>query len=113
MSHHEGALWEISARTLPTIVVRAPNWMCAIGLAMQRLGVAGGMERVACERLQNGIVIVNDISTGLRMTARPVQATARAPVPNNDSPYLDWMLDCVREFSAASVYSQDPLQSIH
>lgn len=102
--------WEISARTLPTVVVQAPNWLCAVGLALERLGVAGGMERVACERLQNGAVIVNDISTGLRMTARPVQpATAPAPpLPSAENPYLDWMLDCL-----ATVYDQDPLQSIH
>ena len=95
--------WEISARTLPTIVVEAPNWMIAVGLAMERLGVLGGMERVACERLPNGQIIINDISTGLRLTACPVL------VGPQEAPFLDWMLDCISGFS----YDVDPLASIH
>jgi len=84
--------WEISARTLPTVIVQAPNWMAAVGTALERLGRIGGMQRVACERLSNGAIIVNDISTGLRLTARPVLPGEAVPA---GTPLLDWMLDCV------------------
>ena len=92
MGHQASTLWEISSRTLPTVVVAAPNWMAAVGLAMDRHRLSDGMERVACECLPNGIIILNDITTGRRLTIRRCQSD---PKPTPEQPLMDWMLDCV------------------
>lgn len=98
MNSQSPMLWEVSARTLPTVVVTAPNWMAAIGMAMDIHGLSDGMERVACERLRNGTIIINDLSSGRRITIRPRPAATSDAPP--ERPLMDWMLDCVMEQAA-------------
>lgn len=88
-------LWEVSARALPATTVRAPNWMVAMGLVLEQHGGVARMSMVACERLANGQIIVNDISTGMRLTVRPCVVPEAIPRRSSDSPFLDWMLDCL------------------
>ena len=94
MQENKMPLWEVSARVLPATIVGAPNWMVAAGLVLEQHGNVAGMRMVACERLANGQVIVNDISTGMRLMVRPCVMPQTPPARASDSVLLDWMLEC-------------------
>jgi putative methionine-R-sulfoxide reductase with GAF domain len=72
--------WSVSSRGLPTVEVRAPNWIIALGQGLEQLGKAQGVERLACEMLQNGTVIARDIASG---TGFVVQSTTSAEAPDS------------------------------
>ena len=108
-----GQRWEIGSRQYGIVVVEAPNWVAALGLALAEVGQDQGMDRVACERLPNGTIIVNDVSRGARFTVSPLapELPPPGPQPQGGARYLDWMLESSSGLYAT--YSQDPLTSIH
>ncbi|MFT5680170.1 MAG: hypothetical protein ACI8RZ_001076 [Myxococcota bacterium] len=98
--------WEIRSIHHPVITVIAPNWLAALGAAMTELGLEEGLDRMACERLSNGRIIVNDVGRKMRFTVRETTKRAETPPegprsalrpePPRRGPYLDWMLDGLR-----------------
>ncbi|MCB9675023.1 MAG: GAF domain-containing protein [Alphaproteobacteria bacterium] len=56
--------FSISSRGLQAVEVEAPNWIAALGLGLEALQRADGLERLACEVLPNGTVIARDVQTG-------------------------------------------------
>lgn len=54
--------------------VEAGNWLAALGLGLDRLGVVADIHRLACEVLPNGTVIARDVRTGSGFVVRPEQA---------------------------------------
>jgi len=88
--------WEIRSLRQPIVVVDAPNWLAALGMALAELGCDDGMERIACERLPNGQIIVNDLSHQERYTVRPIACVrvppSRLTMSEEAENVLDWML---------------------
>ncbi len=64
--------WSIGARGQAPVQVEANSWLVALGLGLERLDEADGIERLACEVLQNGTVIVRDISNGNSFVVQPL-----------------------------------------
>ena len=58
--------FRISSQHLPPLTVTATDWMSALGAALHRIGQIGGIDRMACERMANGDVIVNDLTNRRR-----------------------------------------------
>ena len=61
--------------------MEAPNWMAALGLGLQELGLMQDMSRIACESLPNGTVIVRNISTGQGFVVNEVDGMSPPPEP--------------------------------
>ncbi|MCO4744033.1 MAG: GAF domain-containing protein [Proteobacteria bacterium] len=64
--------FSVSARGAGSVQVAAPNWIAALGLGMEQIGANAAIERLACERLPNGTVIVRDIQSGAGFVVTPV-----------------------------------------
>lgn len=62
--------WKISGSTLEA-EVRAENWLVALGLALEENGSLPSVHQIACERLENGSIIVNDIQNRRRYRVQP------------------------------------------
>ena len=59
-------MWfQISAPGRAPQRIDAPNWLAALGLALDRTGQIGALGRLACEVLPNGGVIARDARSGL------------------------------------------------
>ena len=71
-------MWEICSSRHPRMLVEASNWLSALGEAFAELGADEGLERLACECLCNGMIIVNDLTRRERYTVRPI-ACVRLP----------------------------------
>lgn len=56
--------YRISSRTHGTVEVPASNWLVALGQGLEQLGVVANMDRIACEALPNGTILVRDVRTG-------------------------------------------------
>lgn len=54
--------WSVGARGLEPVEVTAASWISALGLALEGLGKIDGIDRLACEVLPNGTVIVREAS---------------------------------------------------
>jgi hypothetical protein len=64
-------LFEVSTRGLPPKSVEAPNWLAALGLGIDQLGVVAAIDRLACEVLPNGKVLARDVRSGLGFVVAP------------------------------------------
>lgn len=64
-------LFEVSTRGLPPQSVEAPNWLAALGLGIDQLGVVAAIDRLACEVLPNGKVLARDVRSGLGFVVAP------------------------------------------
>ena len=60
------ARFRISSQHLSPIILAATDWMSAFGAALHQLGRVGGIQRMACERMSNGNIIVNDMTNRRR-----------------------------------------------
>lgn len=54
--------WSVGARGVTPIEVEAHSWLSALAQALERMGKVDGIERLACEVLPNGTVIVREAS---------------------------------------------------
>jgi len=64
-----------------TVQIRARNWMVAFGMAMNLLGLDREINRLAIERLPNGVTIANDIEAGRRIVIRLATAADFVTAP--------------------------------
>lgn len=51
--------------------MEAGNWLAALGLGLDKLGLDADFNRLACEVLPNGTVIAQDVRSGSRFVVRP------------------------------------------
>lgn len=89
------SLYRVSSRALGVVEVDASNWLVALGEGLGRLGVVNTLDRIACEALPNGQILVRDVRTGLGFVVQPVDGTE--PEDTSDHPTDD-----------NGVFAQDP-----
>lgn len=65
-------VYRITSRTLGTVDVEAVNWLAGLGEGLARLGSAESMDRIACEALPNGQILVRDVRRGLGFVVQPL-----------------------------------------
>jgi len=63
--HRTETSWKISGSSLEA-EVQGENWLVALGYALEADGNLSSVQQIACERLVNGSVIVNDIQNRRR-----------------------------------------------
>lgn len=63
------------SRRKGAVEVNAANWLIALGLGLEQLGVMSGLDRVACEVLQNGQVLARDARFGDGYVVQPMGLT--------------------------------------
>jgi hypothetical protein len=63
--------WAVESLGITATIVRARNWLMALGLGLQRMGIVEDIQQMACERLPNGAIIVNDIGNRKRFVVKP------------------------------------------
>jgi hypothetical protein len=62
----------VSAQGNPGTPIEAANWLAALGVGLDRLGLVGAINRLACEVLPNGTVIARDARTGEGFVVQPM-----------------------------------------
>ncbi len=63
--------FQVSAPGIRPASVEAGNWLAALGLGLDKLGLDADFNRLACEVLPNGTVIAQDVRSGNRFVVRP------------------------------------------
>ncbi len=63
--------FQVSAPGIRPATVEAGNWLAALGLGLDKLGLDADFNRLACEVLPNGTVIAQDVRSGNRFVVRP------------------------------------------
>ncbi len=66
------SLYRVSSRALGIVEVDASNWLVALGEGLGRLGVVNTLDRIACEALPNGQILVRDVRTGMGFVVQPL-----------------------------------------
>jgi hypothetical protein len=78
-------LFRVSSPTSGNVEVEAPNWMVALGQGLAMLGETQSPDRLACERLMNGTVLVRDVRNGHGLVVQPLgDPTECAPEEDDD-----------------------------
>lgn len=65
-------VFRITSRSLGTVDVEGINWLAALGEGLARLGCGDAMDRIACESLPNGQILVRDVRRGLGFVVQPL-----------------------------------------
>jgi hypothetical protein len=73
------ALWRVSSPYTAPVTLRATDWISALGAALHQLGRAEHIDRMACERLPNGDLIINDLTHDCRYIVQMLAAAADLP----------------------------------
>ena len=73
------ALWRVSSPYTAPVTIRATDWISALGAALYQLGRTDQIERMACERLPNGEVIVNDLTLERRYVVQKLADATDLP----------------------------------
>lgn len=82
-------LFRVSSPTAGNVEVEAPNWMVALGQGLAMLGDTQSPDRLACERLMNGTVLVRDVRNGHGLVVQPLgDPTESAPEELDDATAL-------------------------
>ena len=61
----------VSTRGGKPAAVEASNWLSALGAGLEQLGVVAAIDRLACEVLANGTVLVRDVRNGQGFVVQP------------------------------------------
>jgi hypothetical protein len=88
--------YRVSSGTAGQVDVEAPNWMVALGEGLVRLGDTQSPDRLACERLMNGTILVRDVRSGHGFVVQPLDGGGEpadepmeaAPSGEDDTPSL-------------------------
>ncbi len=73
--------FRVSSRIRGSVDVEAANWLIALGEGLVALGEPTSPDRLACERLMNGTVLVRDVRTGAGFAVQPVGGSEKEPEP--------------------------------
>lgn len=65
--------FRITSRSLGTVDVEGINWLAALGEGLARLGAGDALDRIACESLPNGQILVRDVRRGLGFVVQPLE----------------------------------------
>lgn len=76
--------YRVSSRLLGSVDVEAPNWMSALGDGLQSLGATVELDRIACEVLNNGAVLVRDVRRGDGYVVAPVTPSGTTAEPEEE-----------------------------
>ncbi len=76
--------FRVSSRTLGSLEIQASNWLVALGQGLEGLGVVANMDRIACEALPNGTILVRDVRTGQGFIVQPLEAQPPRPEDENE-----------------------------
>lgn len=82
------ARFQVSTRSGAHATVDAGNWLTALGLGLDQLGVVHGLDRLACEVLPNGTVIARDARTGSGYVVQQLDDTEAEPTVVVQTPDL-------------------------
>ena len=73
------ALWRVSSPHTAPVTLRATDWISALGAALHQLGWLEQINRMACERLPNGDLIINDLTHDSRYIVQKLAGAADLP----------------------------------
>lgn len=71
-------VYRISSRNQGDVEVEASNWIAALGEGLGRMGIVHEMDRIACEVLPNGQILVRDVRSGAGYVVRPLDPDTEA-----------------------------------
>ncbi len=71
--------FRISSRAHGAVDIDASNWLVALGEGLARFGVHGALDRIACEALPNGTILVRDVRTGQAFSVQTLDEVVAAP----------------------------------
>lgn len=77
--------FRVGSAALGTVDVEAANWLIALGEGLVKLGLDHSPDRLACERLMNGTMLVRDVQTGNGFVVVPLDAEGNEPAPPAES----------------------------
>lgn len=83
----------VSARGGASASVDAPNWLAALGVGLDQLGAVAAIDRLACEVLMNGTVLVRDARSGEGYVVRPLQAASDSDATDAPTEALQTPID--------------------
>ncbi|MFT5680462.1 MAG: hypothetical protein ACI8RZ_001368 [Myxococcota bacterium] len=73
------ALWRVSSPYTAPVTLRATDWITALGSALHQLGRADRIDSMACERLSNGDLIINDLTHECRYIVQQLAGARDLP----------------------------------
>jgi GAF domain-containing protein len=104
--------FRISSRVHGSVDIEGSNWLVALGEGLAAFGIQGALDRIACEALPNGQILVRDVRTG---QAFAVQSIDDGATPEDVEDQLDLPRDedtvDVAELGVASL--TDEVEEIH
>ncbi|MFT5683823.1 MAG: hypothetical protein ACI8RZ_004755 [Myxococcota bacterium] len=65
----------VSTRGGKPSAVEATNWLSALGTGLEQLGAVASIDRLACEVLPNGTVLVRDVRSNQSFVVQPSEAS--------------------------------------
>ncbi len=74
-------LWRVSSPDTAPVTLRATDWISALGGALHQLGRSQHINRMACERLLNGDLIINDLTHDSRYVVQHLSTAADLLMP--------------------------------
>jgi hypothetical protein len=72
-----GAFFVSTQRDSRKASVEASNWLVALGMGLDQMGIVTSIDRLACEVLPNGKVIARDVRTGTSFIVQAATPAAR------------------------------------
>lgn len=79
--------FRVSTATGRHVEVEAANWLVALGTGLGSLGETASPDRLACERLLNGTVLVRDMRSGAGFVIQPLDRDGQgAPIEQEEEP---------------------------
>ncbi len=78
--------FRVSTATGRHVEVEAPNWLVALGNGLGSLGETASPDRLACERLMNGTVLIRDMRSGDGFVVQPLDGDAHSVPLEEDEP---------------------------
>lgn len=69
----------VSTRGGKPASVEASNWLSALGIRLEELDVVASIDRLACEVLPNGTVLIRDARSGQGFVVQPTESSSDSP----------------------------------
>ncbi|MEL6343431.1 MAG: hypothetical protein AAFV53_09870 [Myxococcota bacterium] len=73
MTPPSNAQWIFQTADGRTYRIQSPNWLVALGMGLEKLGVVSSIGRMVCRRMGKEMIIADDISTGQRYRLRSMR----------------------------------------
>ncbi|MFT5680442.1 MAG: hypothetical protein ACI8RZ_001348 [Myxococcota bacterium] len=75
--------YQVSTHSGKHVEVEGGNWLVALGLGLDALGMVANIDRLACEVLPGNTVIVQDVRAGERFVVRALSDNPDEPLSEN------------------------------